>query len=130
MKKMRKSLSVIALTSISLLAGCAQQKPHYTYGTQFTQTAKNHFQPTNPVCIKMLDKSNLHKDYTVIGTVSASLLNFYGIKRQRATLNWLLDKQAAKMGGDALINQHTENGHMVATVIRFDHPAVGTESKA
>jgi hypothetical protein len=64
--------------------------------------------------------SAIKHPYRIIGKSSISRRNIIGISRQPSTLNAMLRKKAADMGGDAIIDFKQDNQKIEATIIAFE----------
>ena len=117
--------TVITIAVASLLASCT------TNGQSTTQVASNFLNKQqvitttnvaakNPQYVTVYAKDQSpHTAYRVIGRASVSKHNILGMKRGNATLEEMMKKLAASVGGDGLINIDNNNDSMQATIIQF-----------
>lgn len=125
MEKYRYAASFI-VTAL-LLAGCsasrepAQSASNFIYRQQVVETTKQTAYPVkNPQQIAMFSRSNRPlTPYRIIGIASVSKYNLFGGKREEATMHHMMQRLAASIGGDALINIDYKPEGMEASVIQF-----------
>ena len=125
---MAKSALVITMITVTwLMSGCASK------GQNPTQVASNLIQrqsiiPTtdekypakNPQSVAFFTQDKApHAPYRVIGVATVSKFNLLGNERQHDTLNDMMKKLAASIGGDGVIDVNTNNDAMRARVIAF-----------
>jgi hypothetical protein len=85
-----------------------------------TKLTAESYPAKNPKSITVYnDKKTPHTGYRVIGVASVSKYNLLGIKRQEKTLNDMMKKLAASIGGDGLINISQNKEGMKANVIAY-----------
>lgn len=102
------------LSTVLLITSCAN-KGHVVAITHETYPAKN------PLQVSLYDNNQSpHTAYRIIGIATVSKYNLLGTERQNATLNTMLKKLAASIGGDGLINVKTNEESMQGHVIAFE----------
>jgi hypothetical protein len=74
---------------------------------------------TNPKLIKFTVNNKVNHQYQKIATISVNHYNLVGVKRQAGVINDLIRTYAAELGGNAVINIHTERNAEIGEVIRF-----------
>ena len=91
--KMFKQVSIVI--ACTLLSACSSTSvSSYLDGTNVQTTSKTQLPPTKPESIVFLSKPP--KTYIKLAEVSVSSVNVFDIKRQRATINWIMDEKAAE----------------------------------
>lgn len=122
---MHRYVGTIALLIIcSMLAACTYESTHHY--PKNPPKADDLIMDTNvvayyPYQINIYSLENIpEKPYHIIGEVSASCYNGYGILRQRAQINRTLRQQAAEQDGDAIIILNPDSPTNLAEVIKFD----------
>lgn len=122
---MQYSKIVLTCLIAGLLTGCAtvqsvgQKTENALSGTKVKKTAHAVYAPTTPTSIMLTTQPSLNTHYKKVAQISVSDHNFVGIKRQQADINALLQKNAAKLGGNAVIDIQNEYAKTVGTVIKF-----------
>ena len=107
----------LTLCSCSSLHGNAQSTN--TAGTKTKIATTKTYSPTVPESVVLSAKPKLQTPYKVIGEVNVDRYNFVGVKRQQAVMNDLFRKEAAKIGGNAVINMQKNHHFASGEVIRF-----------
>ena len=89
-------------------------------GSKITKKSTKHYSSTTPNSVILLASNNIaNKHYTTIADISINRYNMVGVKRQEAVLNDLMRKNAAFLGGNAIINIHKNHHKKSGQVIRF-----------
>ena len=88
-------------------------------GTKVQKTAEKHYNPTPPESVFVAQKDKLNAPYQIIGNVKVDRYNIVGVKRQLATINDLMQAQASKIGGNAVIDVHRKDNNYIGHVVKF-----------
>lgn len=64
--------------------------------------------------------SSIKRPYRIIGKSSVPRRNIIGFTRQAKTINEIMRKKAATMGGDAIINIKQDSNNVEGVVIAFE----------
>ncbi len=77
------------------------------------------FAMSNPQDVLLIKNKTTSEKNKVIGSVKIATYNSVGIKRQEAVINELLQSNAAKLGGNAVIDIHQANNHVYGKVVKL-----------
>jgi|SaaInlStandDraft_6_1057023.scaffolds.fasta_scaffold315687_1 hypothetical protein len=115
-------LIIIPLISTAL-AGCAtvdnttQKAENLVTRSHATKQTKKDYKSTNPNTVGV--NVNPNKAFKKIGKVYVNRYNVWGIKRQTAVIYDLMQKQAAHIGGNAIIHVQKNRHIAIGTIIRY-----------
>jgi hypothetical protein len=125
---MDKSCTVLAtVVSTILLTSCSSTGPstpqmaaNYINRQQVSTITQPPYPAKNPQTVSLYtpDKAP-HTAYRVIGTAKVYKQNLLGMQRQNTTIEQMMKKLAASIGGDGLINVNNHPDRVEAKVIAF-----------
>ncbi len=121
------ALFITSITIALLITSCANKAQNPTQvASNFIQrqtivAITNETYPAkNPLQVALYrNDQSPHVPYRIIGVATVSKFNLFGTERQNVTLNTMMKKLAASIGGDGLINVKTDEDAMQARVIAF-----------
>lgn len=118
---MKKIYLLLVTTGfLILLVSCSTSKSATQVASINHQTTASKISAKNPDQVALYKNSKEpHAAYRVIGVAKVSRFNMLGFKHQDETLENMLKKLAASMGGDAIMNVSTNNNFIQANVIQF-----------
>ena len=124
---MRMPSLLFAVIAAFLLGGCStngqsttQIASNFINRQSVTNTTKEAYLAKNPQHIAMYvnDQKPL-TPYRIIGVAKVYKYNLIGIQREEATMQNMIKKLAASIGGDGVINVNVGHETMEAKVIQF-----------
>ena len=117
--------SVVAIGILLCLTACAttqeasQKVENAITKSHVKKTTKQNYQPTQAKNIKIESKQLNRKEYASIGTVYVSRYNVWGIKRQLGVITDLMQAQAARVGGNAIIDIKMDHKYAKGEIVKF-----------
>ena len=114
LRQVKVCIMIITMIAIS---GCAQLQHNQQPTVHCSLAAKHHFQPTNQKDIAI--KQSSQQPYLVIGRVYVKTAQNNDQTSPSEQAQQLMKQQAAKLGGDAVIDLHQTDHHYVGTIIHF-----------
>jgi hypothetical protein len=111
MKRLKYVLSVSFL-ALSL-TGCSTP----TQNDSFFHTHNPEVAVKKPESVQILSTIPAKGSYVLLGQISTSEYSASGIKRQLATIHLLLQRHAANLGGNAIMNIRQKHNTVIADVI-------------
>ncbi len=116
-----RDIAIVITLSVAL-SGCIPIQ-RYTPARQprsdIQKISHAQYLPTQPISVKLLTNKKIKTPHQVIGTIHVSNYNNVGVKRQLAIINDVLQEDAAKVGGNAIIALKYNNKETTGTIIRF-----------
>lgn len=125
---MRKSLFCSVFCFALSLNGCTATAPQAPAQARTLKqgetcisysTAKHYAKPGNTIAFYP-QAFSIKRPYRIIGKETVSRYNVLGMERQPRSLDELLRRHAASMGGDAVMNISKDSQKVEATVISFE----------
>lgn len=125
---MRTCYSVTTLLTIALLLnGCTSQThsptrmaSNFINQENVIKTTKETYPSKNPQTVALYTPNKTpHTAYRVIGVATVSKHTLLGAARPENTLNDMMKKLAASIGGDGIINVNSNKDTMQAHVIAY-----------
>jgi outer membrane murein-binding lipoprotein Lpp len=121
-----KGITVTIAVLIScMLAGCSTMQNTYRQTEGFItrnkikRTAKTQYAATNPEIVALTNKAAIKRPYVTVAQLKVSQRNIVGVKRQKAFINDLMRKDAATIGGHAVINISHDKYAQYGDVIHY-----------
>jgi hypothetical protein len=119
---------IVTMTVAYLLESCSSTGPsssqlaaNFINKQKIITTTKETYPAKNPQWVTFYTSQNKpQRPYRIIGTATISKYNLFGIQRQEATLQTMMQKLAASIGGDAVINIMHDTQSIQANVIAFE----------
>lgn len=121
-KKISLAMLILSSTGCSSTATPERLMQRYVYKESVTQNAPYKIsspQKNKPVAVYQTTELPT-KPYRILGKAQVERTNLFGITRQPQTIEHSLKKLAASIGGDAIMNIHSESSHIKADVIGFE----------
>lgn len=125
---MRLVYPILLSLLIPFLVGCCtssnrsttQLASNYLNKQAIVATTKEYYPPKNPQHIFLYTNENKPlKPYRIIGIATVSKHNLIGTLREQETLDAMMKKLAASIGGDAVIKIANNDEQVEAHVIQF-----------
>lgn len=124
---MRISQCLVITSVVALLSACASQGQsptqlcsNFINQQDVISTTTGEYPAKSPQTVALYKNSNSpHAPYRIIAVASVSRRNLLGMERSDATMQGMMKKLAANMGGDGLINVSSNNTDLKAHVIAF-----------
>lgn len=121
------TFSALAAATL-LITGCcsscrspSQMASNVINQQSVTTTYAQQYPAKNPQQVAMYDTSKApHAAYRVIGVATVSKYNLLGMPRKDNTVNDMMKKLAASIGGDGIMNVNTKGDTVQANVIAFE----------
>lgn len=122
---MKSCLRFTALLVCITLGACTTESPathanNYLNKQEFTPTTKHRYPAHNAAKIAIYDEQHSPQAaYRVIGKAKISKYNILGVKRKDATVQNMIKKLAASVGGDAVIDLNQTSDTVQANIIQY-----------
>lgn len=124
------SLMITTVVAAFLLTSCASYTGHPS-ATQLAgnvlhreaviATSKEKYPPKNPQHIAFYSQEQKpSRPYRIIGIATVSKTNFIGITRREDAIDTIMQKLAASIGGDAVIDMRIDDHNVQANIIAFE----------
>jgi hypothetical protein len=126
---MKMFFSVIAMIAVTcLLTSCSstgqsssRMAANFINKQNVVTTTKEPYPAKSPEVVAFYTSQRKpQRPYRIIGMATVSKYNLFGIQRQEATLQSMLQKLAASVGGDAVINLTHDDQSIQANIIAFE----------